>query len=50
LHADGEDYTLEPGVLARVGPAQKRKIVPGPKGVTLLAIGGTPGKAYAPRS
>jgi mannose-6-phosphate isomerase-like protein (cupin superfamily) len=50
LQADGEDFTLEPGVLARVGPAQKRKIVPGPKGVTLLAIGGTPGKAYAPRS
>jgi uncharacterized cupin superfamily protein len=50
LEAGGETFTLEPGVLARVGPAQKRKIVPGPEGVTLLALGGTPGKAYGPRS
>lgn len=49
LEADGESWTLEPGVLARVGPATKRKIVPGDAGVTLLAIGGTPGKAYEPR-
>ena len=27
---------------------QKRKIVPGPEGVTILALGGTPGKAYEP--
>jgi hypothetical protein len=49
LHADGETWTLEPGVLARVGPAQRRKIVSGPEGVTVLAIGATPGKAYEPR-
>jgi mannose-6-phosphate isomerase-like protein (cupin superfamily) len=50
LQAGSETFTLEPGLLARVGPGQKRKIVPGPNGVTLLALGGTPGKAYAPRS
>jgi mannose-6-phosphate isomerase-like protein (cupin superfamily) len=50
LLAGSETFTLEPGLLARVGPNQKRKIVPGPKGVTLLALGGTPGKAYTPRS
>jgi len=50
LHADDETFTLEPGVFARVGPGQKRRIVPGPSGVTLLALGGTPGKAYSPRS
>jgi mannose-6-phosphate isomerase-like protein (cupin superfamily) len=50
LQAGGETFDLAPGLLARVGPGQKRKIVPGPKGVTLLALGGTPGKAYAPRS
>jgi mannose-6-phosphate isomerase-like protein (cupin superfamily) len=50
LHAGTETFTLEPGLLARVGPGQKRKIVPGPDGVTVLALGGTPGKAYAPRS
>jgi hypothetical protein len=35
-------------MLARVGPIQKRKIIPGDEGVTLLALGGTPGKAYEP--
>ena len=50
MQAGSETFTLEPGLLARVGAGQKRKIVPGPNGVTLLALGGTPGKAYAPRS
>jgi mannose-6-phosphate isomerase-like protein (cupin superfamily) len=49
LEADGQSWALERGTLARVGPHQKRKIVPGPKGVTILAIGGTPGKPYEPR-
>lgn len=44
LQASGESWELEPGKLACVGPAQKRKLVPGDEGVTLLAIGGTPGK------
>jgi len=46
LEAGGESWHLEPGMLTRVGPGQKRKIVPGGKGVTMLALGGTPGKAY----
>jgi mannose-6-phosphate isomerase-like protein (cupin superfamily) len=50
LQAGSESFPLEPGMFARVGAGQKRKIVPGPKGVTLLALGGTPGKAYAPKS
>jgi uncharacterized cupin superfamily protein len=49
LHAGGESWTLRPGTLARVGPKQKRKIVPGDRGATILALGGTPGKAYEPR-
>ena len=40
LEAEGETWLLEPGVMARVGAAQKRKIVPGDDGVVLLAIGG----------
>lgn len=48
LQAGGESWHLEPGTLARVGSGQKRKIVPGAEGVTLLALGGTPGKAYEP--
>jgi len=50
LQADGESWELEPGMLARVGARQKRKLVPGDEGVTLLAIGGTPGRAYEPRT
>lgn len=43
LEAGGESYELTPGTFARVGPEEKRKIVPGPDGVTVLALGGTPG-------
>ncbi len=46
LYADGESWQLAPGTLARVGAGQKRRIVPGEQGVTLLALGGTPGRAY----
>ncbi len=49
LTAGDESVELAAGMLVRVGPEQRRKIVPGPDGVTLLAIGGTPGKAYEPR-
>ena len=48
LTAGGEGWDLAPGMLVRVGARQKRKIVPGPAGVTILALGGTPGKAYEP--
>lgn len=46
LEAAGAATSLEPGTLARVGPATKRKIVPGPGGIVVLALGGTPGKVY----
>ena len=49
LHADGESWEMKPGMLARVGSSQKRKFAPSQEGVTILAIGGTPGKAYEPR-
>jgi uncharacterized cupin superfamily protein len=49
LRADGQEWRLEPGVLVRVGPRQRRKIVSGPGGAVVLAIGSTPGKAYEPR-
>jgi uncharacterized cupin superfamily protein len=48
LEVGGEEHTLEPGVWARVGPDEKRKIVAGSEGARILAIGGTPGKAYEP--
>ena len=43
LEADGQTYELRPGVIARVGPTQLRRIVPGPDGIRFLALGGTPG-------
>jgi uncharacterized cupin superfamily protein len=48
LTAEGESWELVPGMLVRVGPTTKRRIVPGPDGVTLLALGGTPGQPYKP--
>jgi uncharacterized cupin superfamily protein len=49
LVAGAEKTPLGPGTLVRVGPTQKRKILPGPEGITVLALGATPGKAYPPR-
>ncbi|HEX2359274.1 MAG TPA: cupin domain-containing protein [Solirubrobacterales bacterium] len=43
-----EEYELEPGVWARVGPSEKRKIVTGAEPARILAVGGTPGKVYEP--
>lgn len=43
LVADGHEYELRPGLMARVGPEQMRRIVPGPTGVRFIALGGAPG-------
>ena len=43
---DGERHTLEPGIWIRVGPAEKRKIVTDDEPVRVLAVGGSPGRAY----
>ena len=48
LHVGGEDHELEPGVFARVGPAEKRKLITGDEPVRILAMGATPGKIYEP--
>jgi hypothetical protein len=48
LVAGGESFELRPGVIARVGPAQLRKIVPGPDGIRFIALGGAPGAFEAP--
>ena len=46
LTVGGEDYELEPGVFARVGPQEARKITTGDEGARVLAIGASPGKIY----
>jgi hypothetical protein len=47
LLADGEEYELRPGLMARVGPEQLRRILPGPDGIRLVALGGAPGSFKA---
>lgn len=43
-----EEYPLEPGIWARVGANEKRKIVTGESPARVLAIGGMPGGVYQP--
>lgn len=43
LQAGDESFELTRGTFARVGPSQRRRLVPGDDGVTLLALGGAPG-------
>jgi len=38
LYAEGQSYPMERDVLIRVGAITKRKIVPGPEGMTLLTL------------
>jgi hypothetical protein len=43
LLAGEERFELRPGMMARVGPAQRRRIVPGSDGLRMVALGGVPG-------
>src|SRR5579872_1011177 len=42
----GERVGIDPGRILRVSAGTMRKLMPGPDGVRILAIGGTPGRAY----
>jgi len=42
----GEQIGADAGSLVRIEPAAKRKLVPGPQGVRILAIGCAPGGDY----
>lgn len=48
LKANGEEKTLSAGDFVRVAPQVSRKFVTKKEAATLLALGGTPGKPYAP--
>ncbi len=48
VEVDGRRYPVDASHLIRVGPTARRKLLPGPDGVRLLAIGGYPDKAYDP--
>jgi quercetin dioxygenase-like cupin family protein len=45
---DGESLAAPAGSLVHVPPASKRKATAKHDGTTILAVGGTPGKAYEP--
>ena len=49
LIAGEETFALRPGVMARVGPEQLRRIVAGPEGIRFVALGGVVG-AHRPTS
>jgi uncharacterized cupin superfamily protein len=46
LIVDGEEYPIDSDHIVRVGPGVVRKILAGPDGLRLLALGGRPGEAY----
>jgi len=46
LQVGDEQIELTPGTFARVGPAEKRKIITTDSSARILALGGTPGAAY----
>jgi mannose-6-phosphate isomerase-like protein (cupin superfamily) len=46
IEIDGERHELDPDTLVRLGPGVKRKLVSGPEGMRVLALGGVPGQAY----
>lgn len=46
IEIDGERVELDPKVFVRVGPAAKRKLFSGLKGLSVLALGGAAGEAY----
>ncbi len=48
LLADGKEIPLEPGVMARCGPAQLRQLVTRDAPAKVLVIGAMPGQAYTP--
>ncbi len=50
LRAGGAERVLSQGDFVHVAPQTRRKFVTRNEGATLLALGGTPGKPYAPAS
>jgi mannose-6-phosphate isomerase-like protein (cupin superfamily) len=48
IEIEGERFALEPNMMVRVGPGVNRKLVSGPEGMRVLALGGVPGKVYEP--
>jgi quercetin dioxygenase-like cupin family protein len=48
LQVGGAEHILTPGTFARVGPAERRKLITREEGARVVAIGAVPGKVYEP--
>ena len=48
IEIDGERMAMSPDRIYAVQPGTKRKLWPGDEGMRVLAIGGTPGRAFEP--
>jgi mannose-6-phosphate isomerase-like protein (cupin superfamily) len=46
IEIGGERVPLDADHIVRVGPTERRKVLSGPDGMRLLALGGTPGQVY----
>jgi mannose-6-phosphate isomerase-like protein (cupin superfamily) len=46
LEIDDQRVHVDPEQMVRVAASARRKLLPGPDGVRVLVIGGTPGKVY----
>lgn len=42
LYAEGKSYPMERGIFIRVGASTKRKVVPGPEGMTMAVFSNIP--------
>lgn len=45
----GDQIDLADGMIVRVGPGERRRLVSGPDGARVLAVGGRPGHAFEPQ-
>jgi mannose-6-phosphate isomerase-like protein (cupin superfamily) len=43
---EGERVPVDPERMLRIASGTKRKLLPGPEGIRVLALGGVPGRAY----
>jgi len=43
---EGERVPVDPDMVVRISAGTKRKLLPGPEGIRVLALGGVPGKLY----
>ena len=50
IEVDGDRTQLDSETMVRVGPAAKRKLLAGPEGMRVLALGGVPGQVFRPKS